>query len=244
MPDFPFPLRFKRSLRAKRVRLIVRITGVECVIPSACSEDQAILFIRHHRDWLVSKYREAASRIPALTFWDELSSRRESMLPIQGKDVPLRISDAVSKQPRLTVAENLFQLQLPERYPQHWNTLSERTLFAWARGWLAERAAEWVRHHQSKALLHPRQIRIKRMRTRWGSCGARNDINLNWLLTFMPPDVLEYVVVHELCHLKHRDHSPRFWALVAEHVPGYREQRAWLKINGPSLLYRFGEAGS
>ena len=78
------------------------------------------------------------------------------------------------------------------------------------------------------------------MKSRWGSCGPRNDINLNWLLAFAPPAVLEYVVVHELCHIRHRDHSARFWALVAQHLPGWAHERQWLKRQGGELLRRFG----
>lgn len=244
MSDFPFPLRFKRSVRAKRVRLTVKTSGVECVLPEMCSEDHAAVFIRQHRDWLLAKYREAVSRAPASTFWDDLAGQRELLLPIQGRDVPLRVCRSVTTRPRLTVAEDRWQLDLPDRHRPHWNVLSERTLFAWARGWLAATADDVVRYHQARASLHPRHIRVKRMRTRWGSCGAHDDINLNWLLTFAPPAVLEYVVVHELCHLRHRDHSARFWALVGEHLPAYGEQRAWLKRNGQGLMYRFGAAGS
>jgi predicted metal-dependent hydrolase len=118
---------------------------------------------------------------------------------------------------------------------------AERTVFRWAASWLRDEALAAVQRHADRSSLHPRLIRIKRMRTRWGSCGARNDINLNWLLTFVPPEVLEYVVVHELCHIRHRDHSPRFWNLVADHLPGYARERHWLKMQGGGLIAQFGQ---
>jgi predicted metal-dependent hydrolase len=78
-------------------------------------------------------------------------------------------------------------------------------------------------------------VSVRDQRTRWGSCGRNGHICLNWRLLLMPDWVRDYVLVHELMHLKRLDHSPRFWALVAAAHPGYREARAWLRHNGPAL---------
>jgi len=78
-------------------------------------------------------------------------------------------------------------------------------------------------------------VEVRNQRTRWGSCGHNGRICLNWRLLLMPDWVRDYVLVHELLHLRRMDHSPRYWALVAGAYPGYREARAWLRINGPSL---------
>jgi predicted metal-dependent hydrolase len=90
--------------------------------------------------------------------------------------------------------------------------------------------------HSPKHQLYPRSLCIKTQKTRWGSCGPNNDINLNWLLMLAPPVVLEYVVVHELCHIQHKNHSKDFWLLVAKHMPDYLTHRRWLKANGASLM--------
>ena len=79
------------------------------------------------------------------------------------------------------------------------------------------------------------KVSIRNQRTRWGSCGRDGHISLNWRLLLMPPDVCDYVLVHELMHLRRMDHSPAYWRLVAAACPGYREARAWLRRNGPSL---------
>jgi predicted metal-dependent hydrolase len=81
-----------------------------------------------------------------------------------------------------------------------------------------------------------RRIRIGGQRTLWGSCSSRGTLSFNWRLVLAPFDVLDYVVVHELCHLRVPDHSRRFWALVERHRPGWREQRDWLREHGPELL--------
>src|SRR4051812_1821047 len=79
-------------------------------------------------------------------------------------------------------------------------------------------------------------IRIGAQRTLWGSCSPRGALSFNWRLVLAPFDVLDYVVVHELCHLRVLNHSPKFWRLVERHRPGWREQRDWLREHGPELL--------
>jgi predicted metal-dependent hydrolase len=80
------------------------------------------------------------------------------------------------------------------------------------------------------------RIRIGGQRTLWGSCSARGTLSFNWRLVLAPLEVLDYVVVHELCHLRVPDHSTRFWALVERHRPHWRHQRDWLRRHGPELL--------
>lgn len=79
------------------------------------------------------------------------------------------------------------------------------------------------------------RIRIAEQKTRWGSCSSNRTLSFNWKLMLAPPHVLDYVVVHELCHLKEMNHSPRFWAEVEKIIPEYKEYRKWLKENGNTL---------
>ncbi|MBO7662929.1 MAG: M48 family metallopeptidase [Clostridia bacterium] len=81
-------------------------------------------------------------------------------------------------------------------------------------------------------------ITVRNQRTRWGSCSSKGNLNFNLMLMLCPSDVIDYVVVHELCHLKHMDHSPAFWAEVASVLPDYAAARKWLKQNGAALLAR------
>ena len=79
------------------------------------------------------------------------------------------------------------------------------------------------------------QVRITSARTRWGSCSGKNNLNFTYRLSMAPLAVIEYVVVHELSHLKVRNHSPAFWQAVGRILPGYQEHRRWLKSHGPLL---------
>jgi hypothetical protein len=80
------------------------------------------------------------------------------------------------------------------------------------------------------------KLTIRDQRTRWGSCSRAGAMSFNWRLLLAPEAVLDYVIWHEACHLAVMDHSPRFWALVAQHCPDYREQVSWLKRNGATLV--------
>ena len=81
-----------------------------------------------------------------------------------------------------------------------------------------------------------RRIRIGDQRTLWGSCSSAGTLSFNWRLVLAPLEVLDYVVVHELCHLRVPNHSKSFWTLVEGSRPDWREQRDWLREHGPELL--------
>ena len=80
------------------------------------------------------------------------------------------------------------------------------------------------------------RIQIRDQRTRWGSCSPNGNLSFNWRLVLAPFDVLDYVVVHEVCHLREPNHSRRFWRLVESRRPEWRRQKAWLDEHGPELL--------
>jgi len=80
------------------------------------------------------------------------------------------------------------------------------------------------------------QITIRNQKTRWGSCSGKGNLNFNCLLMLAPPEVLDYVVVHELCHRKEMNHSDRFWKEVESILPDYKIQKEWLRENGAELI--------
>lgn len=86
--------------------------------------------------------------------------------------------------------------------------------------------------------LTPTAIKIRQYRARWGSCNNRGELSFNYLMMMLPDDVIDYIVVHELCHLRHLNHSPLFWQLVAKHFPNYRQAKQWLKTHQSDLLWR------
>ena len=82
------------------------------------------------------------------------------------------------------------------------------------------------------------RITIRNQKTRWGSCSGKGNLNFNCLLMLTPDDVQDYVVIHELCHLKQMNHSSKFWAEVEHMMPDYKQKRKWLKENGEEIMRR------
>lgn len=105
--------------------------------------------------------------------------------------------------------------------------------------WYRARAAEYVARRVQAFAPHvgraPTKIAIRDQRTRWGSCSARGTISINWRLMLAPAQLIDYVIVHELCHLLHANHGPRFWQAVARVVPDYASRRAQLNARAATL---------
>jgi predicted metal-dependent hydrolase len=105
-----------------------------------------------------------------------------------------------------------------------------------ARAAVRELVAMLVEEEAPEIGVEPKRIQIRDQRSRWGSCSTLGTLSFNWRLVLAPFEVLDYVVVHELCHLREPNHSRRFWKLVGERRPGWQIQREWLDRHGPELL--------
>jgi predicted metal-dependent hydrolase len=83
--------------------------------------------------------------------------------------------------------------------------------------------------------IEPAAIKIMELKNRWGSCSAKGAINFHWKCAMLPLSVLDYVIVHELAHIKYANHSPKFWRTIEKVMPGYETQKNWLKFNGAGM---------
>ncbi|MBP7348579.1 MAG: M48 family metallopeptidase [Butyrivibrio sp.] len=92
-----------------------------------------------------------------------------------------------------------------------------------------------VYFYESQLSVHHKKIAIRDQKTRWGSCTSSGTLSFNWRLILAPPHILDYVVVHELCHLIHMNHSAAFWTTVSSIIPDYKECRKWLRVHGQEL---------
>ena len=95
-----------------------------------------------------------------------------------------------------------------------------------------------VDYYAKLTQLTPTAIKIRQYRARWGSCNNRGELSFNYLLMMLPMQVIDYVIVHELCHLRHLNHSKHFWQLVAQYFPDYNEAKNWIKRNQSALHWR------
>ena len=137
-----------------------------------------------------------------------------------------REGDAFALRNRAWIESQLSRVRPPAIAPE-----VQRAWRARARAVLPARLAELAARHG----LVVTAVSIRSQKTRWGSCGRNGHISLNWRLMLMPDWVRDYVLVHELMHLRRLDHSPKFWRLVEAACPGYRHARQWLRAHGPSL---------
>lgn len=129
-----------------------------------------------------------------------------------------------------------YQLQKKEAQPkaEPFTDAQIREFADLTRALLVQRLSELSR--QVDVSYH--RVSVRSQRTRWGSCSSKGNLSFNCLLALVPPDVFDYVVVHELCHLKQMNHSPAFWSEVERILPGYRVQKSWLKEQGTPLVER------
>jgi predicted metal-dependent hydrolase len=93
-----------------------------------------------------------------------------------------------------------------------------------------------VEEHSQKLGVKSKRIAIKKLKDRWGSITKDDVINLNVNLLKAPEDVIDYIILHELCHLRIKEHSHHYWSLIYKHMPNYQQKIEWLKVNGSNLI--------
>ena len=98
-----------------------------------------------------------------------------------------------------------------------------------------ERVIERVNYYSPKVGVTPSSFTIKDMKYKWASCNKNNSLAFNWKCMMAPPKIIDYIIIHELCHIHYRDHSSAFWNELYKVMPDYRESKEWLKINGAGL---------
>ena len=230
----------RRSQRARRARIVVTADKVEVVAPLRMPEKQIQQFMRAKQTWIQSAKNKVQQHVDNILSFAPKSYQQGAMIPYQGEKYKLQLKASQEKQIKIAF-EEAFIAYVPEGLHKTLThtELSEKirsALVIWMGQAAAKKAAKTMDHYVLLYRLTPRSIIIKTQKSRWGSCGIHNDINLNWLLILAPAEVFEYVVVHELCHIAQRNHSTAFWSLVARHCPDYKQQRLWLKQHGASLM--------
>jgi predicted metal-dependent hydrolase len=233
------PYQLRRSARARRLRISVRPGGVEVVAPVRMREADIAAFVEQNRAWIDAKLG-ALRRV--------LAAHPGSTRLIDGGTIlyrgqPVRLRVRPGSRPRVQEAGGLEVTVPAAPGDADRELMVERILRRWLK-WSAQNdALAYVERHGRRHDLLPAAVRIKEQKRLWGSCSAKGRVNLNWRLILAPPPVFEYVVVHELCHLREAHHQPPFWRLVGQILPEFEAQRRWLKVNGHLLTLRPGESG-
>lgn len=179
--------------------------------------------VERHRDWIAArkKHLESVRReFPPRRFADG------ERFYLKGEKVPLVLDDEAGDDVRFEQAFITCPGD-PDRI--------RRKLAEWYRREAGD-YLEWrVGHFADMFELTWRRVGITSARSRWGSCSRSGSINFSWRLLMCPPEIIDYVVIHELAHLKELSHSPRFWSVVEQMCPDYRRRRQWLRRNTACL---------
>ena len=212
-----------KIIRSKRNTLSLTINeNAELIIraPKRLSIEKIQDFINEKENWINRKKRLIENQIKDVT------SNHNKLLYL-GNLFPINLEQNASKELFFTGEEFIANSIEPD-------SLS-LSIKKWYKNKFKEIALPRVAYFANKHNLMVNQVRIKNQKTMWGSCSSKNNINLNYLLLMAPMGVIDYVIVHELVHTIHRNHSTDFWDSVESIMPEFQEHKRWLKKNGYKL---------
>lgn len=220
-----FEVEVIRSRRRKTMALAVRDGAVKVRMPARLAISHAEHFIARKSAWIKQKLAQHPPIEPRLYQDGET-------LSFQGIPLRLQLSTGQDRN-RVRRIDDTINIATRQKAP------SQTSLQKLIRDWYRQQAEEYL-HHRVRELaaatgLRPTALEIKTYKARWGSCTFQGKVQLNWKLIMAPPAIIDYVIIHELCHLQQHNHSPAFWHLVARFDPDFTTHRAWLKQNGSQL---------
>lgn len=225
----------RESKRAKRIS--VRYSqrhGLEIVYPRGITSPAPEVLLQEKSAWVLAtreRFREAANGLPTRTY------ESGEVFHVLGRPFMLKLlTDPNNEKISVDICDTSLVLSMPVGFPASSLEARRRAVEAYyrelAKNYLPERVRELAAAHGFQYA----RVRVKNQKTRWGSCSSKGNINLNMRLMMAPEQAIDYVIVHELCHLQVMNHSPEFWALVETCFPDYRNWRSWFKQHSASLI--------
>lgn len=223
--DHEIEYEVRHSSEATEPRIDVDIHGVAVVIPVG-DETQPSELLKENAAWVVEKTRKYDA------FREQIPERRfepGATFPYLGE--PHQV--AVEQRPSSSVQDG--ELRLAEHHVEE--TSVQRALESLYRRNARQRFERCADQYAEKMGVDYEQIEIRNQRTRFGSCSSNGTLGLNWRLMMAPPDVGDYVIIHELAHLQEPNHNDAFWSLVREYDPDYENHARWLEENSVQLIF-------
>ena len=214
-----------RDPRARRIKLSVSERGVRLTLPQRASLVAGDRFIAEHRDWL-------HAQLSRLVDIDEHALRRDetAALPLRGASLPLRWERG-----RFTALQHDEQGLVFQTTARAGEAALRRALRDFYEAQARADIGRWLPRYLPSMPRAPRRVQLKAMSSQWGSLAPDGTVALDLSLVLAPPDAFEYVLVHELCHLIHHNHSPAYWREVESRCPDWREQRDYFREHGRQL---------
>lgn len=231
--DLTYELKVSKKRRSIGFR--VQGQGISVTVPYGLDE-------RLLEEALAAKYGWLQGKLEQLQQQTSAAFKLPSQLingdhwPVFGEHLPVQIEVGKAHSVKLTpghvyVVFTSRQSSDASRWRlwQHWYRQQ-------ALAFVEDRVDYWITQMKSRLPMLPSSISVRQYRSRWGSCSSGGELKFNYLLAMAPRQVFDYVVVHELCHLKHMHHGQQFWHMVADYCPQWQQQRQWLKQHGSGLL--------
>lgn len=232
--------KLRRSETATERKITITPESVEVMVLSSDSDDDIAGFLSRKRAWVFNTVREM--EIASTGRHSVPSFITGSKVLYRGRVMPLTVRKTDADCVQVTY-RNGFIVDMPD-----WaQSGADALVAAELKLWLKQRARRDVREAAEKYAEHfglrPRSIRTAELTHGWGSCSPKGNITINWQLIFAPRKVLEYVVLHELAHLKVRNHGPKFWRFLSTLDPDYQRSKTWLEKHQSTLSADFLRCG-
>jgi predicted metal-dependent hydrolase len=219
-----------KTRRIKTSELIVDADTITVRTPYNKDKTEIQRLVLDKASWILQKQKEHKEIKPELI---KPSFKENTTLPYFGRNYSLIINKNQATN-NLEVVDGKFEVSI-ESAKLSWSVLKK--LYE---DWLIEKAQavfeDKVEKYSKRIGVRVKRIAIKNLRNRWGSLTKKGVVNLNLNLIKAPEDVIDYIVLHELCHLKIEEHSHHYWDLLHKFMPNYHDKIEWLKINGSNLL--------
>jgi predicted metal-dependent hydrolase len=216
--------------KKRRKTLSLRIKengGIVLSVPYYTPKGEIERFIKEKESWVIKKISEKERSI---------RESKKAFIPGEtflylGESYPLEIRELDHQEPPLKLSFGKFIL--------HQGRIKEaRDLFIrWYKREAQETIPERMDHYSQKLHLYPKAIRITSAQFRWGSCSRDNRLSFSWRVIMAPLSIVDYVLLHELAHIKEKNHSRSFWGYLESILPDYKRRQLWLKENGRHLRW-------
>lgn len=233
--EIPVEIVKRRGVRNINLRLDFNTPAVKISAPYYVSDRQIFKFVEEKSDWIEKHfakhfYKRKHHQAPQFSSGDKFL--------LQGQAYNLVVRRKLSKRTKIELKplhiEVAIDAQLSEKEAK---TAVKKALINFYKKIAGLVIAERTEYFANLYGLRYKNITIKTLKSRWGSCSREKNLNFNWRLIMTPTTILDYVVIHEVCHLKHLNHSQRFWDLVAVHCPQHKQAKKWLREHGELLQF-------
>lgn len=215
-------VRLRRSVRAKRLQIRVGHDGAEIVLPKRLAVREAEEFLRQRSKWVLAKLSELRATRRNV---DHEAFPPGNAVLLAGEWLAVRIArNGAEKRGHIRLVDGEVVIRLPNAAGACLHTLLER----WLRRRARREITQCIARRSEEMDVRPAGLSIRDQRTRWASCSSAGNVSFSWRLICAPPDVLDYIVVHELAHLVHLNHSKRFWRIVESRCGDIGRFRTWL----------------